>query len=144
LNFSGTLRDYQQEIINACADKTMGVIEAMTGSGKTATFISLVMQRKLCTLILVNTIELANQTKEAFLKFTNATPDDIGFIGSGKFKLTPICICLHQTMAKAGDEVFKLLNTYYGMVIADEIHIISARTYSETMGKTTSQIQIWI
>lgn len=135
LNFTGTLRGYQEDLVKACEGPTMGVIEAMCGSGKTASFIHIVMTKKVPTLILVNTIELAEQTRKAFLQFTNAEETDIGFIGSGKFILTPISICLHQTMAHLSEEQYKLLNTYYGMVIADEVHICAANTYAATMNK---------
>jgi superfamily II DNA or RNA helicase len=97
------------------------------------------MTKKVPTLVLVNTIELANQTKAAFLKFTNAVEDDIGFVGSGKFILSPITICLHQTMAHLSDTQFELLNDYFGMVIADEVHIIAASTYYQTMSKLTAK-----
>jgi len=135
LNFTGTLRAYQENIVSKCMEKTVGVIEAMTGSGKTITFIKLIFERKVPTLILVNTVELAEQTRKVFLKFTNATNNDIGFIGSGQFNLAPITICLHQTMAHLNDEKYKLLNNTYGMVIADEVHIVAAKTYYETMNK---------
>lgn len=108
-------------------------------SGKTISFISMVVQKKVPSLILTHTIELAEQTKQAFLQFTNATEEDIGFIGSGNFKLSPITICLHQTMAQLSEEQYALLNTYYGMIIADECHNLAATTFYATMCKLAAK-----
>lgn len=133
LKFTGSLRPYQQDVINACKGRSLGVVEAMTGSGKTITFINLICEIKEPTLILLNTKELVNQTRKSLLKFTNILEEDIGFIGSGKFGIKPITLALHQTMAKLPPEQFKLLNDSFGMVIADEVHIVAAETYYKTM-----------
>jgi len=113
--------------------KTIGVIEAMTGSGKTITFVALTLLRKEATLILVHTIELANQTIASFEKFTNLKAEDIGFIGDGRFEVKPISIGLHQTFAKMNPSKFELINELVGQVIADEVHICPANTYYHTM-----------
>jgi hypothetical protein len=78
IQFTGILRDYQEEIVEACLDRTVGIVEAMTGSGKTITFVALTVKRQEPTLILVHTIELANQTVNSFSKFTNLSKEDIG------------------------------------------------------------------
>jgi superfamily II DNA or RNA helicase len=121
LKFTGDLRDYQAETVQACLKTTNGVIESMTGSGKTVIFVALTVERKQPTLILVNTIELVNQTVASFLKFTNIENKDIGFIGSGKFIIKPITIALHQTMAKLTKEQYSIINKSFSQVIADEV-----------------------
>jgi len=102
-------------------------------SGKTITFVALTLERKEPTLILVHTIELANQTVNAFAKFTNLKVEDIGFIGDGRWDVKPITVALHQTMAKLDSKRFDLINERFGQVIADEVHIVGAETYYNTM-----------
>jgi len=121
LKFTGELRDYQEETMQACLRSTNGVIESMTGSGKTVIFVALTVAQKQPTLILVNTIELVNQTVGSFTKFTNAKEKDLGFIGSGKFIVKPITIALHQTMAKLTKEQYNIINKSFSQVIADEV-----------------------
>ena len=133
INFKATLRGYQQEMLDACLDKTVGVIQAKTGAGKTLFALSLILKKQQSTLFLVNTIELANQAIESFVKHTNIEKEDVGFIGSGKFSLKPITVALHQTMARLSDQQFEMLNDHVGMVIADEVHICPAKTYYNTM-----------
>jgi superfamily II DNA or RNA helicase len=133
VQFTGTLRGYQQDIVDACMNKTVGIVEAMTGSGKTITFVALTVKRQEPTLILVHTIELANQTVKAFEKFTTLNTEDIGFIGDGKWDIQPVTVALHQSIAKLKDNKFDLINEKFGQVIADEVHIVGAETYYHTM-----------
>jgi len=121
LNFTGKLRDYQQEVVNACMSRSIGIIEAMTASGKTICFVALTLKRKQPTLILVHTKELVNQTIDKFLNFTNIKRKDIGIIGDGKFEIKPISVALHQTMYRLSSERFAQINKNFGMVIADEV-----------------------
>lgn len=133
IHFTGTLRDYQEEIVTSCMNHSIGIVEAMTGSGKTITFVALTLERKEPTLILVHTIELANQTVDAFAKFTNLKKEEIGFIGNGRWEVKPITVALHQTMAKLTTDKFNLINERFGQIIADEVHIVGAETYYHTM-----------
>jgi superfamily II DNA or RNA helicase len=143
MNKTVKLRDYQKEIVDICLDKTIGVVEAMTGSGKTFSFIDLIFKRKEHTLILVHTIELANQTIEALTKHTTLKKDDIGFIGAGKLSIKPITVALLQSLAsdirtKNGQKV-KELNKTIGQIISDETHIVAAQSYYEVMTSLTAK-----
>lgn len=133
IKFTPVLRDYQEDMITACTGKTVGVIEAMTGAGKTIFALALILKQQCPTIFLVNTLELAQQTINSFVKFTNLNEQDIGLIGNGEFNIKPITIALHQTMARLTESQFKLLNHTISMVIADEVHIVAANTYYKTM-----------
>jgi len=139
ITFSGKLRDYQQKIVDACNNKTIGVIQSPTGSGKTLTFTKLIVDKRVPTLILVNTIELANQTVAAISRNTNIPEDQIGMIGQGKFIIKPITVALHQTMTRLTDEHFKLFNELFGMIICDETHIIAADTFYDTISRLNAK-----
>lgn len=131
--FTGKLRDYQKGVIDAMEGVSVGVIEAKTGSGKTVCFVHRVLSKKVNTLILVHTKELAEQTLKAFCKFSNLEKDDLGFIGSGKFNVKPITIGLLQTLTSLESKKFKKIDSYFGQIIADETHIIAANTYYSFM-----------
>ena len=104
--FTGTLRDYQEDVVTATAQKTVGVVEALTGSGKSICFIKMVVDRKVPTLILVHTKELLNQVIDSFVKFTNIKKESIGVVGEGRFELKTITIGMHQTMHRLDDQKF--------------------------------------
>ena len=139
VKFKATLRDYQQEMLDATKGKSIGVIEAMTGAGKTIFALSRILYSQHPTLFLVHTLELALQTIESFCKFSSLKKDDIGMIGNGKFELRPITIGLHQTLSKLSDEKMAHINKHISQVIGDEIHIIAAETWFNTMKKLNAK-----
>ena len=53
VTFAGTLRDYQQEAVDAVLRRTQGALEASTGAGKTVMALAIIAARKQPTLILV-------------------------------------------------------------------------------------------
>jgi superfamily II DNA or RNA helicase len=131
--FKGKLLPYQEKVETAMNDKTIGVIQAPSGSGKSVMIVYHVMHRKQPTLIMVNTIELAEQMIQNFVKFTNKEKDDIGFIGTGIWKIRGVTICILQTMARLSKTQYRFLNGSFGQIIADECHIIPAATFYNVM-----------
>jgi len=117
------LRDYQTEIVTTCLNKTIGIVEAMTGSGKSLAYIDLILKRKEPTLILVHTIELANQTIQNLVNHTTITKDEIGFIGAGKFYLKNISVGLLQTVTRLTDDKLQKINNMFGQIICDEVQL---------------------
>ena len=129
IKFKGTLRDYQDEAVNSFTNKTVGILEAVTGSGKTIIVIAHICKLKQPTLILVNTVELLNQFIERLTQFTNLKKEDIGKIGSGNYIIKPVTVALLQSMHKLTPAKYVEVNKMFGQVITDEVHIISAHTY---------------
>ena len=124
ITFCGKLRDYQEDAVKAMEKDSNGVLCAMTGSGKTAIMIKCMCDVGQPTLILVNTVELANQFISALLKFTDLTKKDIGVLGNGKKDIKPITVALLQTIT-----ILDVSKLNFGMVIFDECHQSPADTY---------------
>lgn len=112
-----------------------------TVTHNTVIFTEWVLRGKANTMILVNTKELAEQTIEALVEFSNLTREDIGFIGSGRFEMKPISIGILQTITKLKGEEHQKVKEYFGQVVADETHIIAAETYFEAMGKLPARFK---
>lgn len=132
-SFSGKLRDYQQAVVDEMEKHEIGIIQAPTGSGKTVMMISHLAKHNRPTLILVNTIELANQFVDRLVDFTDLNKEDIGFYGNGKRKFKPITVCILQTLVKSDEDTMAFLNNHYVQVLSDEVHIVAANTYYEAM-----------
>ena len=128
--FNGTLYDYQQDAVKDMLLHSNGVLCAITGSGKTAMMIYMLTELQQKTLILVHTIELANQFISSLVKFTDLKKDDIGFIGSGKKDIKDITVGLLQTVTMMDAQI---LNDNFGAVFVDEVHIAPADTYAEAI-----------
>jgi superfamily II DNA or RNA helicase len=111
----------------------------MTGSGKTVSFINLITTKNECTLILVHTTELAEQTRKAVAKFTNVPYEDTGLLGNGQFDVKPISVGLHQTINTIDENKLKEVNDMFGMIISDETQILGAETFYSNMCKLTAK-----
>jgi len=133
ITFKGTPRPYQQEAVDKMMLGTIGTIQATTGSGKTVMGIKYITTRKKPTLILVDTIELANQWMDRIKSFTNIT--EVGMIGNGSYEVRPITVALLQSMHRMDEKTFKFLGDYFGVVICDEVHTVAAATYYSTMNR---------
>jgi superfamily II DNA or RNA helicase len=113
--FHGKLRDYQEIAQKNILKYPIGVLEAGTGSGKTVSALSVIVERQQPTLIIVHTKELLYQWKDRIKQFLK---EDAGIIGDGKFEIKDISIGTIQTVKKRLDE----LTPKFGFLIVDEVH----------------------
>jgi superfamily II DNA or RNA helicase len=116
--FFGELRDYQEKAISELHANGGGVLVAATGAGKTITAIGLASKLSQRTLILVKSKDLADQWRDAILRFTGLKAGQIG--GGKNIEGDEFTIALIQTMAKRPPL------SGYGSVICDEAHNVPA------------------
>jgi len=135
IKFKGKLRNYQTKASKEITSRTIGTIQATTGSGKTVIAIHAICKRKQPTLFLVNTIELANQFRERLLQFTDIDPANVGLIGDGKYEIRDVSVGILQTMTKLDDDKIEKINSHFGQVFVDEVHIVPANTFFAAMSK---------
>lgn len=133
VKFEGTLRDEQKIVKKETIDilnKTGSVIiSAYQSFGKTATSINIACSIKLKTLIVVNKIILIKQWKESILKFA---PMALVQIVDTKCDFNDDCdfyIINGQNICKKSYDFFNNI----GLVIVDELHLLTAEKLSEFM-----------
>ena len=123
------LRDYQMGALEACSERHRGLIKVSTGGGKTAIAAALIKHIGLKTLVLVERVNLATQTKEAYIDY-GFKKSDVGVLGdkyneqNGSVLITTV-----QSSHKIED-----LDSYE-VVIADESHHVKAKTYIKLLRK---------
>lgn len=155
VEFTGELRAGQIEAFNTLNSYSNGVLSATTGFGKTVIGARLIGEKKISTLILVHTKELALQwidRLETFLdiKYEIAEPIKktrgrkkkitlIGQLGGGKNSLTGcIDVALMQSMTDKEKNVKSLIDDY-GMIIVDECHHVSSTTFTRILFATKAK-----
>src|SRR5699024_5948171 len=69
VEFTGTIRPQQEEAVNKIDKNKLGMLCAHTGFGKTVVGCALIARRKARTLIIVSTVNIANQWRDAALRF---------------------------------------------------------------------------
>ena len=119
-----TLRDYQKKVLKELEDKTIGVIESPTGSGKSFIVLDLIKQKNQNTIILVDTCELWHQFRTRLKEQTALTEKDIGYVGDGKKVWKPVTVALLQTMRNLNDGELEYVNSHFGLLISDEVHVV--------------------
>ncbi|MBO1006008.1 DEAD/DEAH box helicase, partial [Pseudogracilibacillus auburnensis] len=134
VDFSGTLSTQQHDVAQVMMGKDYGILSATTGFGKTVLATSMIAERGVNTLIIVNRTHLLEQWIEQMSIFLNFPKKDIGQIGGGKNKITgKIDVATIQSLNYGGD--VKSFITQYGQVIVDECHHISALTFEKVLKK---------
>lgn len=117
-----TLRDYQVNTVNHCADKTLAFVSSPTGTGKTEIGMGIIHKLQASALILVHKKELLYQWKKRIEQTLNVK---VGLIGDGLREEGDITVATIQTIYNN----FGLIKKDYDIFIVDEAHHISADTF---------------
>lgn len=119
------LRESQQEIHDAVEDNC--IINAKVGWGKTFCGLKIAQKLGQKTLVITHTVQLRNQWEREYIKVFGEKP---GIIGSGKFNIdAPLVVCNVQSLTKHLRELSK----EFGTVLLDEMHHVSAPTFSKVI-----------
>ena len=146
--FKGELREEQKKAMNEMLQFENGILHAATAFGKTVVCSAIIAEKKVNTLIILESSALMEQWKEALDKFLdiNEEPpeyrtktgrikvrkDVIGRLQGAHDSMTGIIdIAMAGSLCKKG-EFHKLLNQY-GMVLVDECHHAASDTISNVL-----------
>ena len=152
VTFRGSLREEQQNAMEAFSGHNIGTLSATTAFGKTVFAIGMLARRKVNTLILVHNKALLEQWKErleTFLKIDEIVEEPaakrgrkknssvIGCLYAGKNTLHGIIdIALIQSCLNDGEA--KPFVKDYGMVIVDECHHVSSVSFEQVLRQVTA------
>lgn len=155
VSFCGELRDEQKPAAEALVAAEMGVLSATTAFGKTVIGAWLIGQRKVNTLILVQSSALLEQWKnslEQFLEICEVLPElpkkrgrkkqrsVIGQVGSGKNTRSGIVdIAIMQSLFEGDEKEVKDFVSEYGMILVDECHHIAAFTFEKVLKASSAK-----
>lgn len=131
---SFTLRPYQQEAVEAAIKNQRGVIWSPTASGKTVTFVSLIAELGVPTIILVRNKDLMMQTMSRVLD--DLKLESVGCIGDGIIQPAEfVTVGMLQTLSSMREnnpKEFLKLMSYFQCLIVDEAHAINANAKTFT------------
>ena len=154
VDFKGDLRTQQELAAEKLLSHSDGVLSAATAFGKTVVCSYLIAERKVNTLILLQSKDLLNQWIDElnkFLEIREEPPeyitktgrkkkrqDVIGVLHGNKNTLTGIIdVAMVGSMYKKGE--FNDLVNSYGMVIMDECHHTASKTSIELLQKINAK-----
>ena len=147
-SFKGELRDEQKPAVQEMLKYDNGILQAATAFGKTVVCSALIAERKVNTLIILESSALIEQWEESLKRFLDINEElpkyktktgriktrksQIGTLQGAHDSMTGIVdIAMAGSLCKKG-EYHSLLNQY-GMVIVDECHHAASDTISAVL-----------
>lgn len=124
--FSGALRPYQELAVSEVSDRSFGVLEAGTGSGKTVMAMAIIAARRQPTLIVVHTKELLYQWQQRIGQFLGL---DAGLVGDGRMEVRPVSVAIVNSARRMVGELAPL----FGHLVVDECHRVPAALFTDVV-----------
>lgn len=146
-DFKGELRPEQKPALAVTEAYDNGIINLPTAFGKTVIAAGIIAQKKVNTLILVNTQALLGQWEKALENFLcidgprtmppgrkRMPKEIIGKLGGGKSTLQGVVdVAILQSIAVKDEQAKQALLAPYGMIIMDECHHAPATTFTDIL-----------
>ena len=124
LQLDMVLREYQEDALHRWQGaKAQGVVVLPTGGGKTVVGLEAIRRLAETTLIVVPTLDLLTQWREA-LEVLLHVPE-VGILGGGKKKIKPITVATYDSASLLATQ----LVTSFGLLIFDEVHHLPSPTF---------------
>lgn len=118
------------------------ILSAPTGSGKSYIGTELGLHAQTSVLIIVNKEDLAEQWIKAILACTKLAPDQIGRINGARADHgKPFTIGMIQSLCKYNRYPKKIYHQF-GMVIADEVHLLAADKFQQCMYQLPARLRL--
>lgn len=124
-------RQYQDPLVQAALQHDEGILVVPTGGGKTVIAALLVAAVRRTALVVVSTARILQQFVETFRALLDVEP---GVLGGGIRTPGPITVALRNSL-KPHDPLLRQV----GLLLVDEAHHVSARTYLELLGHCPAQ-----
>jgi superfamily II DNA or RNA helicase len=134
--FKGSLRDYQQKIIDTIIPKIKetggGLLSIPTGRGKTILAVKLACELKLKTLFVVHKTFFLEQTKEKYELFSDAK---IGILQQKIIDIENKDVVIGMLQSICSRDYGEEVMGQFDLVIFDECHHMSSREFSKALTK---------
>lgn len=136
--FSLEPRPYQEEAIGAWArNGGQGVIVLPTGAGKTVVALAILARLNVRALVVVPTIDLLHQWREAIAERLGFPLSAIGMIGGGKRTMRDITVITYDSASLPSRRL-----DGFGLLIVDEVHHLPARAYRTIAAKSSAPFRL--
>ena len=131
-NCDFTLRDYQNECINAMLQAERGIVSSPTGSGKSKIIVQAIAEFGVPAIVVV-------PRKNIFVQFIKEFKDNtdipVGEVGSGSWDDTqPVTVAIAATLSKYPQRTKELLADKQ-LLIVDEFHFSASATWQEIIAE---------
>jgi superfamily II DNA or RNA helicase len=150
MRFTGTLKDFQREAVDAIKKKKRGVVKAPPRSGKTVLSTAAICEIGKKTIIMASQRDWLVGFQETFIgsatqkPLTNCRPAQIGFAKTLEdFKKYDVCLVTVQTFySEKGERLLKKIRDWFPVIVVDEIHTGGAPKYAKVLAALNCEHKI--
>lgn len=135
LDFKEPQKTTQRDAYMAMEAANCGILNLSCGKGKTVLALNYIAKKKMPALVVVNNTTLINQWQDRIRDFLEV-PGGVGVIqgppNTWDWEGRGICVAMIHSLALRHAELPPGMDRYFGLVIYDEVHHLSAPLFSQT------------
>jgi len=133
------LRDYQQGAVDKLLKVTQGTVVIPCGGGKTRVGMGAIARLRTPTLILVHTLDLAEQWLG---ELRDKLGVEAGFIGDGDEHPKPVTVAVIQALTRWDEAKLDSFLRGFGLLILDEAHHVAASTFHSVVDRCPARYRL--
>jgi len=133
------LRDYQERAVAALVRGTQGTVVIPCGGGKTRVGVGVVARLRTPALILVHTLDLAEQWRDDLRALLGI---EAGLVGGGEDSRADVTVGVIQTLARWGPARLDVFLGGFGLLVLDEAHHVAASTFHAIVGRCPARYRL--
>ncbi|NNB92510.1 DEAD/DEAH box helicase [Corallococcus exiguus] len=133
------LRDYQQVAVDKLAKVTQGTVVIPCGGGKTRVGMGAIANLRTPTLVLVHTLDLAEQWLG---ELKDKLGLDAGLIGDGEAHPAPVTVAVIQALVRWEPAKLDAFLAGFGLLILDEAHHVAASTFHSVVDRCPARYRL--
>jgi superfamily II DNA or RNA helicase len=133
------LRDYQAAAVDKLAKITQGTVVIPCGGGKTRVGMGAIARLRTPTLILVHTLDLAEQWLG---ELRDKLGLEAGLIGDGEERVAAVTIAVIQALARWDQAKLDTFLRGFGLLVLDEAHHVAASTFHRVVDRCPARYRL--
>jgi len=133
------LRPYQARAVDKLKRITQGTTVIPCGGGKTRVGIGAIQRLQTPALVLVHTLDLAEQWRGELRDLLGI---EAGIVGGGDDARAPVTVGVIQTLARWDAERRDAFLAGFGLLVLDEAHHVAASTFREIVGRCPARFRL--
>lgn len=136
---SPPLRDYQHAAVSKLVNVAQGTAVIPCGGGKTRVGIGALARLRTPALILIHTLDLAEQWRGELLALLGI---EAGIVGDGEVSPAPVTVGVIQALARWPVAQLDAFLARFGLLIVDECHHVAASTFRDVVGRCPARYRL--
>lgn len=134
-----SLRTYQDAAVGRLLKVSQGLVVIPCGAGKTRVGLGAISRLRTPTLVLVHTLDLAEQWLE---EVRDKLGIEAGLIGDGEERSEPITVAIIQALAQWEPGKLDAFLGGFGLLILDEAHHVPASTFRSVVDRCPAKYRL--